>query len=237
MEHAEWRDTKRNGLQSLLANSEPVTRGKGFLSLPTLTTGNGTTRNAGKTKLEDKLKKLGIVPPGYQLSPEAMAMYMGFPWALFAPITGQRFTEISGLFPMGYEGVMMPEDLLAKASHHPKPRCHSTSSTGTISRKRGRPKGKASGCLIPFTETRYGKTYPTVQGERVPKDLAFDYPHHYRWYYQWRQWDEHAERWSTQSKRIHASQVNILRQLIQARQGVQRILDFIHKGKLYPNVV
>ncbi|WP_157072257.1 hypothetical protein [Picosynechococcus sp. PCC 73109] len=129
----------------------------------------------------------------------------------------------------------MSADLPEKPLPQPKRRSPSTSLTGTSNKRRGRPRGssgKASGCLVPFTEARRGKTYPIIQGERVPKDIALDYPHHYRWFYQWREWQENQQRWSTRSKRIKFPQVTAVYQLIQANQNVVRILNFIETGRL-----
>ncbi|ANV85745.1 hypothetical protein AWQ21_14520 (plasmid) [Picosynechococcus sp. PCC 7003] len=235
MGDAEWLAIKQRVLQSPLVNSAHPTDGKERLLLPTLTTGQGTTRNAGQTKLEQRLKQLGVIPPGYQFSPEAMAMYMGFPWHLFSSITGQRFTQLPTSFPVASKDVTMSDASLEKLSPQPKRRSLSTSLTGTTNKRRGRPRGssgKASGCLVPFTETRRGKTYPIIQGERVPKDIALDYPHHYRWFYQWREWQEKQQRWSTRSKRIKFQQVAAIHQLIQANQNVVRILNFIETGRL-----
>nr|WP_315862162.1 hypothetical protein [Picosynechococcus sp. NKBG15041c] len=232
---AEWQDIKQQVLQSPLQILGPPTAAKDSFSLPTLTTGSGTIRNAGRTKLEDKLKKLDIIPPGYQLSPEAMASYMGFPWDLFTPITGQRLTQISTLFPTGYGDAMMSVDWQVKALPPPKQQSPSISSTGTLKKKRGRPQGstgKASGCLVPFTETRHGKTYPIIEGKRVSKSIALDYPHHYRWFYQWKEWNDPQQRWSTKSKRLHSRQVIAVHRLIQTNQQVSQILNFINTGKL-----
>ncbi len=232
---AEWLAIKQRVLQSPLVNSAHPTDGKEHLLLPTLTTGSGTKRNAGQTKLEQRLKQLSIIPPGYQFSPEAMAMYMGFPWNLFSSITGQRFTQLPTSFPAASKDVTMSADLPGKLSPQPKRRSPSTSLTGTTNKRRGRPRGssgKASGCLVPFTEARRGKTYPIIQGERVSKDIALDYPHHYRWFYQWREWQENQQRWLTRSKRIKFHQVTAVHQLIQANQNVVRILNFIETGRL-----
>ncbi len=171
---AEWLAIKQRVLQSPLVNSAHPTDGKEHLLLPTLTTGSGTKRNAGQTKLEQRLKQLSIIPPGYQFSPEAMAMYMGFPWNLFSSITGQRFTQLPTSFPAASKDVTMSADLPGKLSPQPKRRSPSTSLTGTTNKRRGRPRGssgKASGCLVPFTEARRGKTYPSFKGNGYPKIL------------------------------------------------------------------
>ena len=230
----EWQDTLHNLSQSRHNLWEPTTSGNDCLLLPTLTTGSGTTRNAGRTKLESKLKESGIIPDGYQLSPEAMAEYMGLPWDWFAGITGERFKNLSGLFPMGCDGVMMSEDSQPKLSLQHKRRSPSVSSSGG-KKKVGRPKGKlgkASGCLTPFVENRKGKTYPVVEGQRVSKDLAWDYPKHFNWFYQWGVWCDRREKWVTKSKRVKPSKVATVRYLIKAKHSVKDILHFIDTGKI-----
>lgn len=222
---AEWQVIRRQVLRSPLQNLAPPTNGNEFLSLPTLTTGSGTTRNAGRTKLEDRLKRLGILKSGYQLSPEAMAVYMGFPWDLFEPITGLRLMSISGLLPTDSKGVMMPADWQAKPLPQDKRR---SPSIGSSTKKgKGRPKGstgKASGWLVATTQNRNGKTLPIVQGARVPKELALDYPHQFFWIYQWKEWCDRRESWVTKSKRINRTQLNLVNQWIQKRLTVNEIL-------------
>lgn len=221
----EWQAIRQQVLQLPLANLGQLTRGNESLSLPTLTTGKGTTRNAGRTKLETKLKTLGIVPDGYQLSPEAMAEYMGFEWDWFEPITGQRLTDISTLCPTDYDGVMMPGDLPEKLS--PQRKRRSPSVGLSPKKKQGSPRGstgKASGWLTPFTEKRNGKTYPIIQGERVPKDLAAEYPHHYFWFYQYKSWCDRRESWRTISKRVDRRILTSVRHWIRSGVTVSEIL-------------
>ena len=76
--------TMRSGKFSALPCLEVPKKGKEFLSLPTLTTGLGKTRNAGATKCEKFLKDKDILQDIQALSVEMMAILFGFPmdWAL-----------------------------------------------------------------------------------------------------------------------------------------------------------
>lgn len=71
--------TMRNGRLSALPCLEVPKREKGFLSLPTLTTGLGSYRNAGATKCERFLRDKGILPNTQALSPQMMALMFAFP--------------------------------------------------------------------------------------------------------------------------------------------------------------
>ena len=71
--------TMRNGRLSALPCLEVPKRGKESLSLPTLTTGLGSGRNAGATKLEKWLKDNHFVQSTQALSAETMAVLFGFP--------------------------------------------------------------------------------------------------------------------------------------------------------------
>ncbi|WP_139276407.1 hypothetical protein [Spirulina major] len=95
--------------------------------------------------------------------------------------------------------------------------------------KRGRPQGKASGSLSPIVEKRNGKTYPVVPGERVPKDLAFDYPEQFNWFYQWGEFCPRREKWITKSKRVPSSRVHSIKYLIGSDRPISEILDCIKR--------
>lgn len=75
--------TMRNGKLSVHPCLEVPKKEKGFLSLPTLTTGLGSYRNAGATKCERFLRDKGILPDTQALSPQMMALMFAFPkdWA------------------------------------------------------------------------------------------------------------------------------------------------------------
>jgi hypothetical protein len=66
------------------------TSGIEFLLFPTLTSGRSSTsqtRPPGQTKCERWFKDAGLVPTGYQLSPKAMALIMGFPADWLNPLS------------------------------------------------------------------------------------------------------------------------------------------------------
>lgn len=71
--------TMRNGKFSALPCLEVPKKERGFLSLPTLTTGLGKTRNAGATKCEKFLKDKGLLLNTQALNPQMMALLFGFP--------------------------------------------------------------------------------------------------------------------------------------------------------------
>ena len=93
LEDSEWSAILQN-LQSLERQSwERVTLDPDCLSFPTLTSGDRSlhSRPAGQTKCEKWFKDNGLIPPGYQLNAQSMALMMGFPedWfdCLSPPIT------------------------------------------------------------------------------------------------------------------------------------------------------
>lgn len=84
LEDSEWLDivgTIRKSYKPL--SSEAPKKEKGCLSLPTLTTGLGSGRNAGQTRLEKALKDKGFRLDTQVLSAEGMSVLFGFPpnWA------------------------------------------------------------------------------------------------------------------------------------------------------------
>lgn len=128
----------------------------------------------------------------------------------------------------------MPEEpgtpllnLLREPTPKPTPRAR---------RKGGRPRGSRnkskSGSLSPTVETRKGKTYPAVEGERVAKDLAYDYPKQFNWLYQWSEWCDRREKWVTRSRRVQSNRVHTVRYMISDRRPVKQILEFIKTGEL-----
>jgi len=121
-------------------------------------------------------------------------------------------------------------DCLADGTIEPKKK------TPRARRKGGRPRGSRnknkSGSLSPVVETRKGKTYPPVEGKRVPKDLAFDHPHQFNWLYQYSDWCDRREKWVTRSKRVSPKRVQTVKYMICDRRPVAKILDFIKTGTL-----
>ena len=77
----EWQDTLTKLKLSRRSSLARVTLEPDCLSFPTLTSGDRSlhSRPAGQTKCERWFKENGLIPPGYQLSAQAMALMMGFP--------------------------------------------------------------------------------------------------------------------------------------------------------------
>ena len=71
--------TMQNGKLSVLPCLEVPKKERGCLSLPTLTTGLGSARNAGATKSEKWLKDKGYVQNTQALNPQMMALLFAFP--------------------------------------------------------------------------------------------------------------------------------------------------------------
>ena len=99
--------TMRSGRLSPLPCLEVPKRGKESLSLPTLTTGLGSGRNAGATKLEKWLKDNHFVQSTQALSAETMAVLFGFP---------KDWTECLLEFPKESEAETMLEPCLGEQS-------------------------------------------------------------------------------------------------------------------------
>jgi hypothetical protein len=89
LEDSEWQGivtTIRSSYQQ--RKSEQCISATDYLSCPTLTScSSSTSRPAGTTKCERWFKELGIVPAGYQLSAQAMALLLGFPEDWFNPLS------------------------------------------------------------------------------------------------------------------------------------------------------
>jgi hypothetical protein len=84
LEDCEWLDIVGTIHKSYkLLSLEAPKREKDCLSLPTLTTGQGSRRNAGQTRLEKALKDKGFRQDTQALSAEGMSVLFGFPpnWA------------------------------------------------------------------------------------------------------------------------------------------------------------
>lgn len=84
LEDSEWLDIVGTIHKSYkLLSLEAPKKEKGCLSLPTLTTGLGSGRNAGQTRLEKALKDKGFRLDTQALSIEGMCLLFGFPpnWA------------------------------------------------------------------------------------------------------------------------------------------------------------
>jgi hypothetical protein len=116
LEDVEWQD-----ILAGLSESVPMSLGlatganESSLLIPTLTTGSGSYRDAGQTKCEQRLKQLGVIPPGCQFSPEGMAALMGFPLDWFAALTGERLRGMSTVLTTDSPNVPTCDDLLGDA--------------------------------------------------------------------------------------------------------------------------
>ncbi len=86
-----WQDTlgrlKQSRQQALVLGN----RGLEYLSFPTLTSGQTSIkmRPAGQVKCEKWFKDKGLIPSGYQLGTQAIALMMGFPSNWFEDLTEQ----------------------------------------------------------------------------------------------------------------------------------------------------
>lgn len=76
-----WQDTLSRLKQSRRESLGQGIKEKEFLSFPTLTSGQTSSkiRPAGQVKCEKWFKDKGLIPSGYQLGTQAIAMIMGFP--------------------------------------------------------------------------------------------------------------------------------------------------------------
>jgi hypothetical protein len=97
--------TMRNGRLSPLPCLEVPKKESGFLSLPTLTTGLGSGRNAGATKSEKWLKDNHFVQSTQALNPQIMALLFAFP---------MDWTECLLESPKESEDAMMLENSLGE---------------------------------------------------------------------------------------------------------------------------
>lgn len=77
-----------------------------------------------------------------------------------------------------------------------------------------------------MTQTKKGKTYPVVEGERVGKDLAYDYPNQFIWLYNWAIQDEDGC-WKNRSKCVPVGKVYACRAAIKGHKPISEILKLI----------
>jgi hypothetical protein len=117
-----WQDTITRLKQSRQQSLGRVIKDEGFLSFPTLTSNeNSTSRPAGQTKCEKWFKDKNLVPPGSQLSAQAIALIMNFPTDWFSPLSPTKLQEESG-----------PDILQVEPSPQPKQRSPSVESSISI---------------------------------------------------------------------------------------------------------
>ncbi|NET90947.1 MAG: hypothetical protein F6K45_23115 [Kamptonema sp. SIO1D9] len=69
------------------------------------------------------------------------------------------------------------------------------------------------------------KTYPHVDGERVSRDLAFDYPDQFFWIYNYS--IKRDGKWKTQSKSVPRKKLWSVRSAIAEGKPVSYVLDLI----------
>ena len=104
--------------------------------------------------------------------------------------------------------------------------------TPAIFHKKGRGKNKIppSGSLVPVVQKKRDKQgriveYPKVEGERVSRDLAFDYPHQFIWLYCWAV--EADGCWKKKSKSVPRNRIYSVRAAIASNKPVSEILSLI----------
>lgn len=95
------------------------------------------------------------------------------------------------------------------------------------------PKKNPSGHLSPTTQRKKDKSgrlveYPKVEGERVPLDLAWEYPHQFFWIYNWSVKDSQGH-WKNKSKSVPRSRLWTVRNAIASNKPVEEILKLIQK--------
>ena len=105
--------------------------------------------------------------------------------------------------------------------------------TPTFFHKKGRGKNKIppSGSLVPVVQKKRDKQgriveYPRVEGERVHRDLAFDYPHQFVWLYCWAIEDD-GGCWQKKSKSVPRHRIWSVKAAIAANKPVSDILSLI----------
>ena len=104
--------------------------------------------------------------------------------------------------------------------------------TPTFFHKKGRgfQKIPPSGSLVPVVQKKRDKQgriveYPKVEGQRVSRDLAFDYPHQFLWLYCWAVKDDGS--WKKKSKSVPRNRIFSVKAAIAANKPVEEILQLI----------
>lgn len=227
--------TMRNGSLSEVAILPLPLIGKDYCWLPAPTAlSHVNGRPPGISKLESFLLRKGLLNKGEVLNPAILAQWFKIPKNWLDPLElraamelldeDARQQEIFSVLPS--QRSPSEESSILNPS---KPQAQ-TKNFSLTKKRRGRPKGKknkrsASGSLTPIVERRKGNIYPVVEGERVPKDQAYDFPEHYNWLYQWSIWD--GQKWRTKSKRVQSNQVHPVKYLIACNKPVAEILEHI----------
>jgi hypothetical protein len=96
-------------------------------------------------------------------------------------------------------------------------------------KKKGRGENKipASGSLVPVVQTRRDKDgrvveYPKVEGDRVHRSAAFDYPHQFVWLYCWAIEDNDGC-WQNHSKSVPRHRIWFVRSAIALRHATRTL--------------
>jgi hypothetical protein len=100
-------------------------------------------------------------------------------------------------------------------------------------KKKGRGKNQipASGSLVPVVQKKRDKLgrvveYPKVEGVRVPRELAFDYPRQFNWQYCYSIQDE-IGCWKTKKVNVVPEKVTDVRNAIAADRPISEVLSMI----------
>ena len=105
---------------------------------------------------------------------------------------------------------------------------NSPSESKSPTSRRGKNKLPASGHISPTIQRKNGKEYPSVQGERVPREGAWDYPEQFVWLYNWCVQDLDGC-WKNRSKRVPVGKIYSVRSAIASNKPVEEILKLIEE--------
>jgi hypothetical protein len=101
---------------------------------------------------------------------------------------------------------------------------------------RGRNKIPPSGSLVPVVQKKRDKLgriveYPKVEGVRVERELAFDYPRQFNWQYCYSIQDEDGC-WHTKKVNVAPEKVRDVRNAIAASRPISEILQIIRRSSI-----
>jgi hypothetical protein len=143
-----WQDTLSRLKQSRRRALELSTKDSDCLSFPTPTSNECSKgRPAGQTKCEKWFKEKGLVPPGYQLGREAIALIMGFPSDWFDPLCQSQPAQREESEPDTSQDEPLPQD------KQPLPSVESSTSTQLLG-------GENNSPLSTESSSSYAKRYP-----------------------------------------------------------------------------
>jgi hypothetical protein len=117
-----WQDTVLKLKQSRRRSLEQDTKDSDYLSFPTLTSGQTSSkmRPAGQTKCEKWFKDNGLIPNGSQLSAGAIANMMGFPSNWFEGLREQYSKNLTTPSQAKPQAELEPDILQDEQLPHPK---------------------------------------------------------------------------------------------------------------------